>query len=429
MNPRLMNFYQVIFIALLYPLSLFGSPDLKKEAVDQIEQLDLRYKKGFLTKGDYMHQVDSLTQAFLSKGIEFEPIEFVQLLKMYQAIAWGDKKYEQKRLDYYIILLNNARTFDYRGASVYYAEKANQEYLNSKKENSWIELGQKLFIYAGQLNHNKIVSTYRREEKQILRLPARLRARETSKRQGLDALYVLSPAIMAFASQQDTAGVYRTAYAAADIIRALRTYKPLQQRDQLMLDFFGYEFDHALACFQKDYKRAQQVLLQIEGLKSAYPDLPTGFLELNVIEWRTGLFMELKNIDSAAYYLKKFEELPGYSQTQQATIYRYKAQLSKLKGDHLQSNIYLEKALAEQDTVNSSLVGEMDSLLYAYTQAEHNKLSLEKSERAKRQRTVWIIVISVFSLFVCTCYYIFMRRRTRRANNIIQSLRIVPVYS
>src|SRR5690606_4659001 len=122
---------------------------------------------------------------------------------------------------------------------------------------------------------------------------------------------------------------------------------------------------------------------------------------------------------SATYYIKKFEELPGYSQTQGATIYRYKAQLAKLKGDYLQSNIYLEKALAEQDTVNSFLIGEMDSLLYAYTQAEHNKLSLEKSERAKHQRTIWIIVISVFSLFASTCYYIFMRRRTRRSNNII----------
>src|SRR5690606_40646697 len=88
----------------------------------------------------------------------------------------------------------------------------------------------------------------------------------------------------------------------------------------------------------------------------------------------------MKNIDSTSYYLKKYSEIPVFSQNQKTLIYNYWAKLETLRGDHIEANKWLLKALEESEKVKQDLSVEMDDLLYAQTQAEQSKLALRSEE-------------------------------------------------
>lgn len=386
------------------------------------EKLTNEYHSGITHDSIYLHNIDSLTNMFISNGVGFEPNELIGYLKTYERIAWNSSQYKNRRFSYYLMLLNNARMFDHRGASIYYAEKATQEYKKSKNEKSWLELGQKLYIYSGQLNYPKIIETYEKERESLEKIPTLLKEKKVSYRYGMDALQSLSCAITAYASEKDSIDVFRTANLAYSIIEEIRRNYPILEQHMMLIEFSYLEFRHAVACFEEKYKTAQIILQEVEQLKYRFADVPTGFIDLNLIEWRTGLFMHLKNIDSAQYYLTKFEQLPYYAETQQGTIQRYKAQLELLKGNINKSREHLEKALEESAKITGSLVGEMDELMYAHTQAEHDRLLLEKSEQAKKQHLQWLVSAILLAIVAVAVLYYIMRKRERRFLQIIRSL-------
>ncbi|MHC8949430.1 sensor histidine kinase [Sphingobacterium hungaricum] len=413
------------FIVLFFYMLVFSFVSKAQSTVSpqkSFDQLNVAYRSGKLHDTIYLQKTDSLVGHFLNQGIMFESNELAKLLDVYQDIAWGKKRYDDYRVDYYMYLLNNARMFDKRGASIYYAEKVNKELRNSNKDETWVELAQKLYIYSGQLNYEKILSGYKSAKPKFAILPERLKKRQVRYRDGLNSLYVLSPAIMAAASIKDTAEVYEIEAFADGIIDELRKMEGQTRQDMMLLEFHKFEFDYALANYEENYIEAEKILFRVEDLKETFSDIQTGILDFNLIQWRLELYIHLKNIEKSEYYLQRFESIPEFGETQKGTILRFKARIEDLKGNNLQSKLYLEEALKENDKVNGYLIAEMDAMLYAQTESEDSLLSLQKSEQAKKARTIWIVVISVSAITVILLILFLMKKRDFRSKKIITAL-------
>src|SRR5690606_18971582 len=143
----------------------------------------------------YLTKVDSLTHQLLSEGKHFETKELVNLLHLYEEIAWSSSEYGRDRVNYYYLFLNNARMFKQRGASMYYAEKVSEEYKKNGEEHPLIEQLQKTKIYQELRLYNEIISVYNSERDYLNRVPEMLRNNEIDHSIGLNAMYILSPVL------------------------------------------------------------------------------------------------------------------------------------------------------------------------------------------------------------------------------------------
>lgn len=78
--------------------------------------------------------------------------------------------------------------------------------------------------------------------------------------------------------------------------------------------------------------------------------------------------------------------------------------------------------MANERKAKSLLMTQMDSLLYAYTDAENTKIELQHSEAIKKQRTLWLVVISFAAAFIVASIYLIMLYRSRKAKSQIEAL-------
>ncbi len=412
----------LVFFFICIPMQS-GHAQSRPDVDAQFNQLAQAYRSGELSEIRYLEQVDSLATHLLSQGVSFDVQELAAHLALYEEIAWSSKKYERHRTDYYVMLLNNAHMFDLRGASMYYAEKVSQESKKRGQERQLIELATKTYIYSIQKNYQKIIDAYQRQAHHVAAIRDSLKS-DTSFAylRALDALHLMSGVITAYSSMRDTLGVEQTTALAQDIVDAIRLRYPIRAQNMLLNDFHALTFDFAKASFYQDYQKAESILRKIENLKSLYKDEPTGFIDLNLLEWRTSLYLEIGNIDSAAYYVQKYKEIPQFSESQQTVIKKYSGQLEALKGNYATAYALLSEALDEDAKAQASLVEEIDNLLYAYTESEHNRIALQKAEKAKQQRLLWIVAITFLAVIAIVAIYLFMRNKERKAKIRIETL-------
>src|SRR5690606_11273489 len=131
-----------------------------KQAFDQLADA---YYSNQLTAKQYLKRTDSLTHQLFSEGIHFETKELVDLLSLYEEIAWSKPDFRRDRINYYYLFFNNARMFNKGGASMYYAEKITEQYKQLGYEHPLIEQLQKCRIYEDMRLYDNVISLYEEE--------------------------------------------------------------------------------------------------------------------------------------------------------------------------------------------------------------------------------------------------------------------------
>ncbi|MDO5635636.1 MAG: histidine kinase [Myroides sp.] len=388
----------------------------------KFREIHALYSNGKVNDTTYLKKIDSLTTDLLNKGILYSVNKMVENLNLYYQIAWNDHSLSSYRINYYLMLLNNAYMSDFRGASIYYAEKVKEEAEKYGKPRPIIELSVKTQIYSLQKRYDKTIEIYQKEKKYFTELLHKVKDNpENYHYEGLDALKLLDNVFNAYAAQNDTVNIERIYQLEKKFIEALHTRSSVSENDKALINFSSLTIDFYKHSFYGAYDKALEVLNKLEHLLK-HNNGSLGYIEYSLLEWKTSLFLEMKNIDSTSYYLKKYSEIPVFSQNQKTLIYNYWAKLETLRGDHIEANKWLLKALEESEKVKQDLSVEMDDLLYAQTQAEQSKLALERTEREKRVRTKWMISLIMLSVIIISAIYVFMRKKYIKSKKLIKAL-------
>jgi len=138
----------LLIIMLLFGIVSPGNAQVNaKKEIEEVSSFNLlnkSYISGKINDTVYMVKIDSLTNRLLNEGVYFDINEMAQHLELYNKIAWSGKEYGSYREIYYMILLNNAYMQDMRGATIYYAEKANAEGRKNGNPRTFIEMAVKI---------------------------------------------------------------------------------------------------------------------------------------------------------------------------------------------------------------------------------------------------------------------------------------------
>lgn len=142
----------------------------------------------------------------------------------------------------------------------------------------------------------------------------------------------------------------------------------------------------------------------------------------SLFEWKAYQFLEMKQPDSASYYLDKYEKVTKFKLDKQVIIYKYKSQLELLKGNPDKAYSLLHEAFDESLNVQKELSKELDHLIYAQTKAEHHRLAFLKSEKEKKEKNFIIITVSVCALLVIIITYTLLHLKNLKLKRVVSKL-------
>src|SRR5690606_26344371 len=148
------------------------------------------------------------------------------------------------------------------------------------------------------------------------------------------------------------------------------------------------DIDHSIANFERRYDSASVILNRMEDLKTTYKDQATNFIDINLIRLRIENYLNLKNPDSLRVYIAKYESSPVFGDGQRATLMEFKGNLQAMEGNYQDAYAAVITALQHERDLQTALMAESSDLLYAYTQAEHSGIALQRAEEVKQRRTV-----------------------------------------
>ncbi len=391
-------------------------------AQKEFDKLAKAYKIGSLPTDQYLIKVDSLTHQLLSEGQHFETKELVNLLSLYEEIAWDIPKYSYARKSYFLLFFNNARMFKKKGASMYYAEKVTEEYKREGEQNPLLEQLQKCKIYQEQRLYDKVIAVFEKERNYLKSLPKLVEQNKIDHSIALNAMYILSPTLTGYIKKKDTVEVLKTANLAKQIGKAIQGKYPIGRSRMLYNDLLMIDIEHSLANFQQRYDIASKLLDRMEKLKVTYKDQATNFIDINLVRMRIENFLNLKKPDSLLSYIKRYESSPNFGKSQSADLEEFKAKLKALNGNYKGAYDDISDALQHERNLQGALMAETSDLLYAYTQAEHSSIALQKAEKIKQARTNWLIIISISAFALILAIYLMMVYRSRKAKSQVEAL-------
>ncbi|HWV70842.1 MAG TPA: ATP-binding protein, partial [Pseudosphingobacterium sp.] len=394
----------------------------KTNAQNEFNKLNESYHAGHLSAQQYFVKVDSVVHQLFSEGKHFETKELVDILSLYEGIAWSKTEYHRARISYYFLFFNNARMFKKKGASMYYAEKITAEYKKYGEEHPLVEQLQKGKIYQEQRLYDKVIDIFKSEKKYLETLPKLLQENRIDESVGLNALYILSPTLTGYVKMNDTAAVHQIAGLARQIGTAIQHTTPITRSQLLYTDLLMIDIEHSLANFEGRYNDAKNLLNQLEALKTTYKDQATNFIDINLIRLRIENYLNLQNPDSLRTYISKYETSPNFGKSQSADLAEFKAKLRALQGNYQEAYTYLADALQLERGLQANLMTESSELLYAYTQAEHSSIALQRAEKIKQQRTFWLVFISIAASMLILAIYLIMVYRSRKAREQVEAL-------
>ncbi|SFO00807.1 Histidine kinase [Paenimyroides ummariense] len=394
-------------------------PTKKNDGFEKVTNL---YLAGKLIDTAYMSMIDSVAASALDNGEFYSISEMSENLKQYEKVAWSKKEYGSYRIDYFTILMNNVYLSGKWGSSIFYAEKIARQ---SEKENMsrpFIEPGIKMYIYSITNQEDKEIETYEKHKKLIQDLVVKIKKEpEVYYWDGIDALRILAPIINTYFHKKDTVRGEEAYKLAGSLIQGIDKDPTTSNSSRQITKFYTIAFDFFKASGLDRKNDIKAALTKLEILIKK-DDLIGDEYAYNLMDWKADYFLQVKQVDSAHFYIDKLEKTVAFAQDQKILINRYKSRLETIKGNPEKAYELLDKALEESFKMQAELSAEMDNLLYAQTEAEHHKLAFEKSEAEKKERNTWIIVISLLLVAVITVSVILLRLKDRKLKKTVKDL-------
>src|SRR5690606_4732570 len=179
----------------------------------------------------------------------------------------------------------------------------------------------------------------------------------------------------------------------------------------------------------KDYKTCSAALNEVEKLKTKYKGKAnTDILNYSLTEWKIDFYTRTNKIDSAEYYLKKYNDFPQLTQDIKERILAYSAEVDFIKGNYKDAYLKMQKADVVSDSLKTNLTDELDDLLYSYTKAEDIQNALVLAEKTKQTQKIWFFSIGIlFIVSIGIIIWIRMRKNKVIRDKISQLNRIANI--
>lgn len=423
-----MNKFSIILFSVIFFLVVKdGFSQTESLSVKKIQHLSDLYHSNKLNKKAYLDSVHLWYAKNEQDGIFFKIDSLKKYLQLFKSIAESDTSFAKFNSNYYAFLGNNEAHKGNTGLFIYYIDKYDKQNFKSSGKKSYSALAAKSNFFNEVNNYKKVIEVYEDNLAYIATYPHLLDADSINLNVALNSAVIFNNVAKAYAYVGDTAGLQNAISLGEKVKQAFlkKVIPNSMQAYVMMYNIVGMYFSEYFTLL-KDMPLTRQVLEQKRNL--IYGDTATVkkrklWSEIDFVGSMIQYHLKIKNIDSAAYYLKIFKSIP-LIKYYNADLNLYEAQIFQHKNMGDSAYMALQRIISVKDTSLIMLTGDMDGLLNAYIQAEEKQEALNKAEVEKKKRNEQIFYISILlGLVVFTGFYL-MRKRSLKLQKRIEHLKI-----
>jgi signal transduction histidine kinase len=294
------------------------------------------------------------------------------------------------------------------------------------KQKSAFELQEMGAIFIRSGNYRRATIQFEMELEHIREIPSELAAGNTSINEVCYIIdYLSSSVVVAYLNLHEPQKAKQTLALIKQINGALLLKLRNNIYIQTHLKLKEYFASFKVEMYAKEYKLAKKYLDLINQTlqnKTIYPADSAKVMDVYLSESRINYFLAIQQNDSAEFYIKKYESRDIVSDDQLYQIENFKANLYQNLNQYQAAFDAQNGALNYLDSINSKLMERMDELLYSYIEAEYSAIELEKAQQAKKNRLMWIFVISALAIVIIIVVYRTMLSQNKRAKTRIENL-------
>jgi len=417
------GFLMILFLGSFYHTAY--SRNTKDSAVQVLHSLSNAFQKGKLPEKTYLDTIPVIMRNFLSEQVFFTHKELLDMLDSYRQVIWRDKKNEERKHDYYGILSNQAQMSDRDGEMLYYAEKFDKLEQEIKHRRSLTALSLIATYYDGQRSNEKIKALYEKEKGYLRSIPVIADKEKLDRYDLVQAVTLLEHSVRALYELNDTLSG-KEAEGIQEAIAAIaktRYNKDLNVMARIAVaQIFSFYWrgiaKNNAPLVREAFRRLDAMLSDPNTPEYMRPYLYTGIADI-----KTAYYIHCANIDSASFYLGRYEEMVKDNPSLYSVFVskKYKARLLYTEGKYKESADVYEKAMNTLDTSRTLLVRDIDDMMYARAQSEEQQILLaDAAARNKEAEKRLFAASALIALLLIAGWFIIQYIRRRQKNKLME---------
>lgn len=390
----------------------------KDSATGVLYRISTAYQKGLLPESNFLDTVPYTMRKLLSENVIFTNKELLKMLTVYRTAIWRDKKYEARKRDYYAILSNQAQMGDRNGEMLYYAGKFDQLERETKNRKSLTALSVVAIYYDGQRANEKLAELYKKEKNYLEGIPGIVDKDQLSVSDLVQAtitlelmaraLYELNDTI-AGAQAETTLGkiaviAKEKAKGAPDVIARVNATR-----------IFSF---YRRGVAKNDPRLMQEAFRRMDEFVADgnTPEYMKPNMAIAAADAKTAYYIHYARIDSAAYYLERYQEFMKGNQNlyNRFVEKKYKARLLYTEKKYKESADLYETAMSMLDSSRTLISRDIDDMMYARAESEEQQLLLAEAELQNRIAEKKLLIGGATGSILLVCAFFFVRQLRRR---------------
>lgn len=371
----------------------------------------------------YFDKMDLWVDQQFSKGVTFPRETLVEHLKTYREFTKESDDFVSYRINYYIMLANNAEYSNRNGECIYYLEKAEKEINDFYRQKPLMVAGRKINVYLENRNYKKVIQTYTKNVEYLSSFPALIKEGKINLNISLSYISLFNPAIEAFVATEDYTGAEKVYALSERIYAELKKKLPQDNSSAQYVNFY-----QAHIRYQQSLTGSFPSKMAVEALADMKKAIYNNIIQEKEISnnirskyylSKANYYYKMQNIDSTYRYLDSLRSIPFLKEEQHYQANALTTLIAEKEGDFFTAYTKMKKVAHSTDSLRAMLVDDIDNLVYSHTQSEINRELLNIAQKKENIRRLWIIgLIGLFTTVALIAYYLFIKRDAKSKKRI-----------
>lgn len=407
-----------LIISLFFGISILTyTASAQSTHLQEMNRLNLQIKKGEISSKRYIKKADSLLMTFflqLSGNIPHDSL--VKILEPYYTIVSTEKKMGESKATYFAILATNADIRGKGGQAIFYGGK-HDEIATKLGQLSLMGLGLEFNYYSRNNNYAKIIEIYTKKQKELSRFYQEAMNPETNFINGLNLLGVYKLVCLSYAKTNHLYEAREVLAKHKSVANSLLKAKKISKVHFNYINIVLLDQELTVATlarepavvYQKWLKDAEQYVKKDASLSNADVLMLQNQLDIMKLEH----YLETKNYKEASQILNKQENDRPITHYDSLNYNKPRALIYAGSGNYKAAYEILAESEKLYEKEFTILTDEIAETLYAHSEAEFNRMELQKAEKVKMIRLYWIFGILGAALLTIGAIYIYYFREKR----------------
>jgi signal transduction histidine kinase len=402
-----------VFFLIIYAFVFAQLPADSKnnDIISKYRNINDSYQNGKITQAEFVVQIEQLIFKSVKQGKVLSPDKLLPLLEPFREVIWKSNKYQNLRIKYYYVLMNNADILGLGGEAIFYADKFEaQSWANGQNPGLAVPY-MKVGFYMDNGNFDKAIEVY-----------------ESNKKSFED---------YAATANTDPSGevLLHTIEYGREIVKSLIHINKIENAkvlcskiNQIYDDFLKNHKQPSISniytshyyCMNNDinmatgnYSDLNNTLTKFDILlmeKDSIYTLYKPYFEFQNNQFWFEYYLKLKEYKKAQTYLNKLSEDGSPYSDYPTRINLLKATLLSSENKYREAYSYIDTSFIYTKAKMASLSNQVIQFSYAKAKSEFNDFQLIAAQKSKAKLTNTIIIMSSLAIIFITLIPFWIRK-------------------